>query len=112
MAYQNSIKNDVLSIPEEVISEHGVVSAQVAELMAQKVAVLMDTGYAVASTGIAGPDGGDERDPVGTIWLAIQGPSGVVSKKFKFSHEREMNIQRASTVALDMLRRQILKECV
>lgn len=112
VAYHEMVKVQILKVPEKIISEHGVVSSQVVEKMAENVAELLHADYAVASTGLAGPDGDGEELPVGTIWLAVYGPGGIKSKCFQFSHNREMNIQRACTVVLDMLRRQILEEGV
>lgn len=108
VAYNEKVKEQVLKVPEKTIKEHGVVSSQVAEQMAKNAAELLNADYSVASTGLAGPDGGEDGQPPGTIWLAVYGPAGIKSKCFHFSHDREMNIQRACTVGLDMLRRQIL----
>lgn len=104
IAYSNEIKNKVLNVPLEVIAEYGAVSQQVAELMALGVKKKLNTDYAVATTGIAGPDGGTAEKPVGTVWIAVAGPSGVTSKLYQFRHNRERNIIRSTHTALNMLR--------
>lgn len=104
IAYSNEIKNKVLNVPLEVIAEYGAVSQQVAELMALGVKKQLNTDYAVATTGIAGPDGGTAEKPVGTVWIAVAGPSGVTSKLYQFRHNRERNIIRSTHTALNMLR--------
>jgi len=104
VAYSNEIKNKLLQIPNEIIEEHGAVSQQVAELMVAGARIALNADYAVATTGIAGPDGGSDEKPVGTVWIAVGGPSGISSKKYVFKHNRERNIIRSTHTALNMLR--------
>lgn len=108
VAYSNEIKNKVLGVPAEIIEAKGAVSKEVAEAMALGVMKTLNTDYALSTTGIAGPDGGSEEKPVGTVWIAAAGPSGVVSEKFVFRHNRERNIIRSSQTALNLLRTLIL----
>jgi nicotinamide-nucleotide amidase len=104
VAYSNEIKNRLLDVSMDVIDAVGAVSQEVAEAMALGVRKVLDVDYAVATTGIAGPDGGTEDKPVGTVWIAVAGASGVTSKKYIFKHNRERNIIRTTHTALNMLR--------
>lgn len=104
VAYSNEIKSKMLQVPAEVIEKHGAVSQEVAELMAVGARKALDADYSVATTGIAGPDGGSEEKPVGTVWIAVASSVGVLSKKYVFKHNRERNIIRSTHAALNMLR--------
>jgi len=104
VAYSNEIKSKMLQVPADVIEKHGAVSQEVAELMAVGALNALNADYSVATTGIAGPDGGSEEKPVGTVWIAVAGPSGISSKKYLFKHNRERNIIRSTHTALNMLR--------
>jgi nicotinamide-nucleotide amidase len=110
VAYSNEIKNSFLDVSQAVINECGAVSQEVAESMAVGALKRFRADYSVATTGIAGPDGGTEEKPVGTVWIAVAGPSGVKSKMYIFKHNRERNIIRTSQTALNMLRTLILNE--
>ena len=68
----------------------------------------LNTDYAVATSGIAGPDGGTETKPVGTIWIAVASEKGIVSEKRVFGNDRITNITRFSLAALNLLRKQII----
>jgi nicotinamide-nucleotide amidase len=104
VAYSNEIKSILLGVPSELIEAVGAVSQEVAEAMALGAQKALHTDYSVATTGIAGPDGGTDEKPVGTVWIAVAGPSGVSSKKYIFKHNRERNIIRTTHTALNMLR--------
>lgn len=104
VAYSNEVKQNILGVRSELIEQHGAVSQEVAEAMAVGVQKVLNADYAVATTGIAGPDGGSEEKPVGTVWIAVAGTSGVISKKYVFKHNRERNIIRSTHTALNMLR--------
>ena len=104
VAYSNEIKNNLLDVPLDLIAGFGAVSQQVAEAMALGAKKILNADYAVATTGIAGPDGGSDEKPVGTVWIAVAGPSGVKSKEYIFRHNRERNIIRSTQTALNMLR--------
>ena len=82
----------------------------VAEAMALGALNALNSDYAVATTGIAGPDGGSAEKPVGTVWIAVAGPSGVKSKLYNFKHNRERNIIRTTHTALNLLRTFILND--
>lgn len=110
VAYSKEIKNKLLDVSSEIIETFGAVSQQVAEAMARGAQKVLNSDYSVATTGIAGPDGGTEEKPVGTVWIAVAGPSGIISKKYIFRHNRERNIIRTTHTALNMLRTLILTE--
>lgn len=108
VTYATSMKTKVLGVPVEVIEKHGVVSQQVVESMAIGIRNLMKSDFGVATTGIAGPSGGTEEAPVGTVWIGLSTPSGVMSKCFNFGKDRENVINRATIAAYEMLREGVL----
>lgn len=108
VAYANTAKTKVLGVPAEMIEKHGVVSQDVVESMAKGVRCLMEADYGVATTGIAGPSGGKDENPVGTVWIGVASALGVVSKCFNFGKDRENVINRATIAAYEMLRQQII----
>jgi nicotinamide-nucleotide amidase len=108
VAYDNKVKENILGVPGEVISKNGAVSEEVARLMAEGARRIMETDYAVATTGIAGPDGGTDTKPVGMICVAVASKYGTVSKKHVYGNERIININRFSIAALSLVRKQIL----
>src|SRR5664280_207783 len=108
VAYDNKVKENILGIPAEVISKYGAVSEEVARLMAEGARRIMETDYAVATTGIAGPDGGTDSKPVGTICIAVASEHGTVSEKHIYGNERIININRFSIAALSLARKQII----
>ena len=107
ITYATPMKTKVLDVPAEMIDEYGVVSQQVVENMAIGVRNLMEADFGVATTGIAGPSGGTEETPVGTVWIGVASAKGVVSKCFNFGKDRENVINRATIMAYEMLRQQI-----
>jgi len=110
-AYSNEVKQNLLGVSAELLAKFGAVSREVAEQMALGVKAALKSDYAVATTGIAGPGGGTEEKPVGTVWIAIAGKNSVNSEKFIFiSDKRERNIIRSAQTALQLLRREIIKQ--
>ena len=107
-SYAVSVKEKVLGVPADVIEKHGVVSSEVAAAMAEGVRSLTDSDYAVATTGLAGP-GGDECNPVGTVWIGVAGPHGTRTVRHSYKNDRKRNIERFAASALDFLR-QMLEE--
>ncbi len=103
-AYHNRIKSALLGVSPEAIARHGAVSQAVVEQMAAGVRARFGSDYGIATSGIAGPDGGTPEKPVGTVWFAIATPEGVLSRQMRFGTTRTENIERASTHALNMLR--------
>jgi nicotinamide-nucleotide amidase len=108
VAYANTAKTKVLGVPAEMIEKHGVVSQDVVESMAKGVRCLMEADYGVATTGIAGPSGGTDENPVGTVWIGVASALGVVSKCFNFGKDRENIINRATIAAYEMLRQELI----
>ena len=109
VAYDNSVKQRQLGVKEESLIKCGAVSRQVVEEMAKGVKEALQTDYAIATSGIAGPDGGTAEKPVGTVWIAVATPTKVISQKQQFSNNREHTITRSSAIALNMLRLAILE---
>jgi nicotinamide-nucleotide amidase len=109
VAYSNELKVKLLGIDPKIISKNGAVSKAVVEAMAAAARQLLNTNYAIATSGIAGPDGGTPEKPVGTVWISVAGDNSVVSKVYNFGNNRERNIIRASQTAINMLRLQLLK---
>ena len=108
VTYATPMKTKVLGVPAAVIEKCGVVSQEVVEHMATGVRDLMEADFGVATTGIAGPSGGTEETPVGTVWIGVASSSGVVSKCFNFGKDRENVINRATIAAYEMLRKQLI----
>ena len=108
VTYATPMKTKVLGVPAETIEKHTVVSQPVVEGMAVGVRDLMEADFGVATTGVAGPGGGTEESPVGTVWIGVASKWGVVSKRFNFGKDRENVINRATIAAYEMLRQQIL----
>ena len=104
VSYSNDVKVNVLGVRADDIAEHGAVSQQVAEQMAEGVRRVCGADYAIATTGIAGPDGGTPTKPVGTVWIAVATPEGVTSQLYRGGKLRSVNIERSSTAAINMLR--------
>lgn len=103
VAYANEVKEDVLGVRATDIKEWGAVSETVVCQMAEGVRQLMQADYAVATSGVAGPDGGTAEKPVGTVWIAVATPQKTIARKFIFSFTRERNIAKAAVKALEML---------
>ncbi|CAN5408003.1 CinA family nicotinamide mononucleotide deamidase-related protein [soil metagenome] len=110
ISYSNEIKMKELGVKAETISEFGAVSEETAKQMAEGVRNKLNTDFAISTTGIAGPGGGSDEKPVGTVWIAVAGAEGTFAKKFQFGDNRERNIQRAAITGLAMLRKFILGE--
>lgn len=103
VSYSNDVKADVLKVPRRDIAAHGAVSEPVAVAMARGVARLMRSDCAIATTGIAGPDGGTRYKPVGTVWIAVKCRDQVVSECIQFKGERQEVIESATNHGIVML---------
>ena len=110
VTYANEAKMKTLGVSGETLSAHGAVSSEAAEEMARGMRELAGTDHAVSVTGIAGPGGGSEEKPVGTVFVGYAGPSGSKSMKFLLPGDRELVRWRASQAALDYLRRRLIKQ--
>jgi nicotinamide-nucleotide amidase len=104
VAYDNAVKVSQLGVSETSLAQHGAVSEAVIRQMAEGARTRLNTTWSLATSGIAGPDGGTSDKPVGTVWIALAGPSGTIVKKFQFGNDRERNIKKSAFAALDMLR--------
>ncbi len=103
VSYANDVKTRVLGVKQEDLDRYGAVSEPVALQMAQGVRKLTGADWAVSTTGIAGPAGGTKEKPIGTVWIAVAGPTGARAQEFHFSAVRERNIAKASAKALELL---------
>jgi nicotinamide-nucleotide amidase len=110
VTYANDAKIRTLNVPEEVIEKHGAVSAETAEAMAAGMRERAGTDYAISVTGVAGPTGGTEEKPVGTVFIGYADETNTKSIKFTLPGDRYLIRWRASQAALDYLRRQIMKK--
>ena len=100
ISYDNSVKEHLLGVPEEVIQTHGVVSEEVVCVMGESVRKQLNTDLSIATSGIAGPSGGSETKPVGTVWIAWATPNGTCAECFHLGKLREQITDRACTKAL------------
>lgn len=110
VAYSNSVKEDILDVDPELIKKYGAVSKQVVEAMANGVKAKLKTDFAIAISGIAGPDGGTLEKPVGTVWIAVLSNKTLKSKEIRLVSDRQRNIMRSSVTALNMLRLMLIDE--
>ena len=109
VTYAVQSKIDILGVPKELIDKHSVVSTEVVEAMAEGAKKIYHADYAIATTGNAGPTKGNSDAEVGTVYIAIATPSGVISKDFNFGQPREKVVNKAVTKAFEMLWEEILK---
>ena len=111
ITYSNSAKTDVLNVDSKLIDKHGAVSEAVARAMAEGARTRAAATYGLATTGIAGPTGGSEEKPVGTVYIALASAgSETVVRKLFYPADRETFKQLAAQAALDLLRRRLLKQ--
>ncbi|HEX4621945.1 MAG TPA: CinA family nicotinamide mononucleotide deamidase-related protein [Myxococcaceae bacterium] len=108
VTYAESLKVRWAQVPEQLLSQHGAVSAPVAEAMAAGIRRETGASWGLGITGYAGPSGGTEQDPVGTVYLGLASDKDAVSRRCLFSGDRERVRQFAAYTALDMLRRRVL----
>ncbi len=108
VAYANEVKIHILDVPEAILLNNGAVSKETVEIMASNVRKKFKSDYAISVSGIAGPGGGTDKKPVGTVWIAIASPEKTISTHFLFGNNRERNIIRASITALNMLRKVLM----
>ena len=110
VAYSDYVKKSVLGVTETSLKNHGAVSRQVVEQMARGIIKRYGADYAIATSGIAGPDGGTPGKPVGTTWIAVASDEKTQSALFNLGDHRGRNIQKASMTGLNMLRKLITEE--
>ena len=102
ISYSAEIKEKMLKVDSGIIRKYGIVSSEVAASMAEGIRNLLNTTYSISTTGLAGP-GGDNINPVGTVWIGISGPNGTKTIKKVFSKDRITNIQLFADSALAIL---------
>lgn len=100
VAYDNSVKQNVLGVCEADLKQYGAVSEQVVKQMAEGVRRLCGTDFAIATSGVAGPTGGTPDKPVGTVWIAWAGPTGTEAECFHLGKLREQVTDRACVKAM------------
>lgn len=107
VSYANEVKEKVLGVRAGDLQQYGAVSEEVVKQMAEGVKRLLKTDYAIATSGIAGPSGGSDEKPVGTVWIAVARERGCVAEKFLFNTTRDNFIERTSNQAILMLLHQM-----
>ncbi|MDB5032390.1 competence/damage-inducible protein A [Mucilaginibacter sp.] len=103
ISYSYELKESILGVKNETLWQFGAVSEETVTEMVEGALLNFKSDYAIAVTGIAGPDGGLPGKPVGTVWIAVASASKTVAKKFTFGSKRQQNIERSATGALSML---------
>jgi nicotinamide-nucleotide amidase len=103
VAYANTAKRNILGVPQTILDAKGAVSREAVLAMAKGACGIFGTDVAVAVSGIAGPDGGSPQKPVGTVWMAWEGPFGVEVKRHHFNGRREEIKAQAARAALETL---------
>jgi len=109
VSYSNTIKMNVLGVSRQTLEDFGAVSEQTAREMAEGARKVLNTTYAISTTGIAGPDGGTPEKPVGTVWIACATPTETVTQLLTLRSIRKVNIELTSSYVLNLLRKTILK---
>lgn len=109
VCYHNDAKVQILDVPESMIEQHGAVSEEVAIAMATGACEKYGADYGLSVTGFAGPTGGTQVLPVGSIYLGYSSPVGVWAKKIQLRGDRASNRRRAATAAMDWMRRKLRK---
>jgi nicotinamide-nucleotide amidase len=103
ITYANQAKHEMLNVPEELLSAHGAVSEAVVRAMVAGAAQAAGADYAIAISGIAGPGGGTEAKPVGTVWFAWFSPQGISTQEHRFMGDRIAVRQQAVKIAIEEL---------
>ncbi|MGN6495245.1 MAG: CinA family nicotinamide mononucleotide deamidase-related protein [Agriterribacter sp.] len=105
VSYANEVKEALLGVSNDTLNTVGAVSEETVRQMLQGALQQLNTGYAVATSGIMGPDGGTPEKPVGTVWIAAGNKTRVITEKFAFRFDRARNIEMTANYALNMLRK-------
>lgn len=105
VSYSNELKEQMLGVSTDTLLQYGAVSEETVREMAEGALRNFSSDYAVAITGIAGPDGGTPEKPVGTVWIAVARKDKTLSKKYVFGNKRQQNIERTAITAMgDLLK--------
>ncbi|HNU88644.1 MAG TPA: nicotinamide-nucleotide amidohydrolase family protein, partial [Ferruginibacter sp.] len=110
VSYANEVKQDILGVAKEALETAGAVSEEVVKQMVRGILKNLKTDYAIAVSGIMGPDGGTADKPVGTVWVAVGNDQKTVTQKLSFRYDRMRNIQMTAVNSLNLLRKFILAE--
>ncbi len=108
VTYSNELKMKVLGVKESTLQAHGAVSEETVKEMAQGAILQFDTDYSIAVSGIAGPGGGTDEKPVGTVWLAVASREEVFTRNYSFPASRSINVGISATMGLALVRRLIM----
>ena len=109
VAYDPALKISLVDVDSLAIESNGLVSEEIARQMAEHGRKKLNVDYCISTTGVAGPDGGTDEIPVGTVWVAIAGPSRTFVQYFRFGDDRERNIKMTVLTTLNLLRCEILE---
>ncbi|MBC7827410.1 MAG: CinA family nicotinamide mononucleotide deamidase-related protein [Chitinophagaceae bacterium] len=110
VSYSNLVKKDILKVSPETIASAGAVSEETVLQMVKGAIEVLKSDYAIATSGIMGPDGGSPQKPVGTVWIAVGNKNSMTAHKFQFRFDRIRNIELTANTALNMLRKFILSD--
>lgn len=110
LPYSNTLKMALLNVEKNLIDKHGAVSKEVVSMLAESGKKILNTDYCIATSGIAGPTGGSEEKPVGTVWIAIAHPAGTLVWKVQLGSNRIRIISETALHALNGLRKLILQQ--
>jgi len=108
LTYSNELKKKLVNVTAESLDQFGAVSQEVVEQMAINGREILGVDMCISTSGVAGPDGGSDEKPVGTIWIAIASKENIFSKQFYFGNSRERNIEMAVLTALNLARCKII----
>jgi len=108
VSYANEIKIGTLGVNPDTLAANGAVSEPTVQEMIRGALAELDTDFAIATSGIMGPDGGTPEKPVGTVWIAVGNRQNILTQKFSFRFDRQRNIELTATNALNLLRKFIL----
>lgn len=109
VSYANEVKENLLHVPAEILKQHGAVSEETVRAMVQGALDALHTDYAVATSGIMGPDGGTPEKPVGTVWIAVGNRQEISTLRLDLRFDRIRNIQLTAAQALNFLRKFVLE---
>ena len=110
VSYAYDAKEAVLGVEHATLVKHGAVSEETVTQMVNSVLNLMNVDYAVATSGVMGPNGGTKEKPVGTVWIAVADKNKVVAQKHFAHMDRKRNIEITAMIALNMLRQFIIEQ--
>ena len=110
VSYANSVKSGVLGVDEKIIEKHGAVSSECVAAMAEGVRKLTGSDFSIATSGIAGPGGGNDAKPVGLVWIGVSSHKSTETFSMVFKGDRKRNIERFAANALNILRKKLVNE--